>query len=98
MFFTFFIISLQTASNLRTNKFSWHFNQPHVKCHLSPVTCHMPPTSTATDPPPANLSTMDCALFTMHSRLVQQDRIEEEKIKINCFKPKKGFLVLPFYH
>ena len=66
-----------------------------VRCHLSPVTCHLSltPTATSTDPPTAYSP-------TMHSRLVHQDKNHNPPIfqntKIGQNFPKKGFLVLKF--
>ena len=47
-----------------------------VRCHLSPVTFHMSlnPTTTATDPPPANSP-------TMHSRMLLLIKGEEAKTR-----------------
>ena len=47
-------------------------------CHMSSATCHLSPTPTATDPPPANFP-------IMHNRLVHKD--QKPKIKS---KPKKS--------
>ena len=53
-----------------------------VTFHISPVTCYLSPTPTATitDPPPANSP-------TMHSRLVNQDRTQ---IPPKNSEPKNG--------
>ena len=56
----------------------------HVTPPLSPVTSHLslPPTATATDPPPDNST-------TMHSRLVCKDPKTQKKIKRQKIIEKK---------
>ena len=45
----------------------------HVACLMSLVTCHLSPTATATDSPPANSP-------TMHSRMILATTQNQEKI------------------
>ena len=55
----------------------------HVTCHVSPVTFHLSPkptpTASTTDPPPVKS-------YTMHSRLVQWDRTQNQKEHIKTKK------------